>query len=274
MEHANGIALANGETVIRKYEATQLDDPKTTGYLIATNRRLIFSGEAKGISGESVIVKDVQIDRVTGIHAFMGAGKSFAQIFSVVIITIIILLLSQISEMLYIALLFPAYTVYKLISNPWKNSVMNMVVMADNQTPSSINIAATASSGSLLAGLFSKRGTFHGDHAWLSVAAGPGKDTIVMIKELGALVLDIQAQGEHAIKNWEKPVKQNKEVYRTPPKSSPQTNENTKVCVECKKSYGENEQFCGECGGELTISKSESRLQRTQNVTKDEEFFS
>ena len=201
MDYIRGIALADGERVIRQYEATQLDNPKTTGYLIATDRRIIFSGEAKGLKGQSMIVKDVKIDHVTGVHAFVGGGNNFSQILWIVISALFFLMLGSIFPLFFLGLAIPAFIVYKLIKNPLKTSIMNMVIMADNQTPSSISISAASASGSFISAIFSKAG-FDGSHASLSVAAGPGKDTLTMIKEIGALVLDIQAKGEHAADIW------------------------------------------------------------------------
>ncbi|AGX06461.1 hypothetical protein B14911_03474 [Bacillus sp. NRRL B-14911] len=201
MEYVRGIALADGEKVIRQYEATTLDNPKTEGYIIATDRRLIFSGEAKGLKGQSMIVKDVKMDHVTGVHAFIGGGNNFSQIVLIAVFTIVTLILGSLLPVFYLGLLFPAFIVYKLIKNPLKTSMMSMIIMADNQTPSSISISAAAQSGSIISALFSKQG-FDGNHAWMSVSAAPGKDTLAMIKEIGALVLDIQAKGEHAAIRW------------------------------------------------------------------------
>ncbi|MCM3546848.1 zinc ribbon domain-containing protein [Priestia megaterium] len=265
MDYIRGIALASGEEVIRQYEATYLENPKTEGYLVATNRRLIFCGEAKSMSGSSMIVKDVQIDHVTGIHAFMGAGKNFSKIILIIVLTILFLMLGKFASIFWAGLLIPGFIVYKLITNPFKSSVLSMVVMADSQTPSSINITASGSSGGFIASLFSKQG-FDGSHAMLSVAAAPGNDTVVMIKELGALVLDIQAQGEHAKEKWLK-------LNASDKKQTRQHKAPALKCLNCNATYEENEKFCGKCGTSLQTQSQTAADIDTQNF-KEEDFFS
>ena len=91
MEYVNGIALADGEKVIRKYEASVLRKPKSKGYLIATNRRLIFSGEGSGITGRSILVREVKIDQVSGIESYFGKGWSIAKLIFAIILTVLFL---------------------------------------------------------------------------------------------------------------------------------------------------------------------------------------
>lgn len=42
-----------------------------------------------------------------------------------------------------------------------------------------------------------------GNNAWMSIIAGPGHDAVTLVREIGALVLDIQTMGDHAIMKWE-----------------------------------------------------------------------
>lgn len=280
MDEIRGIILADGETVVREYEATYMENPRKEGYLIATNRRLIFCGEAKGMAGSSMIVKDVKIEHVTGIHAFISGGKNLRQIIGIIFLAILFIILGQVVSDLYLpelttlfytGLIFPGFMAYKLINNPLKTSMLSMVVMADNQTPSSVSVTAAAS-GNFISSLLSRPG-FDGSHAALSVAAGPGRDTVEMIKELGALVLDIQAQGEYAVKRWGS----KSESVESKPfsiKASQVSRSAQPACNNCGTSYSGNEKFCGGCGSSLQPQKETiPALEPEELKLEDEKFF-
>lgn len=79
----------------------------------------------------------------------------------------------------------------------------------------------------------------------MAVNAGPAQDTERMIRELGALVLDIQAQGDLAAERW---LNNEKESY------SRNIIENTGpsiTCPSCKTIMKEALNFCEKCGSPL-----------------------
>lgn len=287
MEYVNGIALAEGEKVVRKYEASVLKKPKSKGYLIATNRRLIFSGEGSGISGRSLLVREVKIDQVSGIESFFGKGWSIAKLIFAIILTIMFLVLFNATnnpfdegvgfEVIFLlGLAWPAYLIYKMITNP--GNQMALQVIASNQSPSAIGVAVEQGTG-LLGTLFGSLG-IGGSHAWMSVtAAGPGRHTEVMVRELGALVQDIQVMGDHAIERWNQVgIKENTI------KDAPQTNVRDQIAATVEKisettskyqerhyapsqssSYtcscgavvSQNDLFCGSCGSKVKKDSDE-----------------
>jgi hypothetical protein len=199
MDYVNGIALADGETVIRKYEASVLKKPRAKGYLIATNRRLLFSGEANGISGKSIISREVKIDQVTGIESYFGKGWSLGKLIFGIILTILFLSLMNSTSLAILGLAWPGYIFYKMVKNP--GNQMSLNIIASSQSPSAVGVAVEQGTG-LLGNLFSSLG-LGGSHAWMSVAAsGPGRHTEVMIRELGALIQDIQTKGDLALEKW------------------------------------------------------------------------
>lgn len=67
MSVVHGIRLGTGEQVIRQYEASRLAEPKATGYIIATNRRIIFTGNSESTLSSSIMVRDTKIDNITGV---------------------------------------------------------------------------------------------------------------------------------------------------------------------------------------------------------------
>lgn len=197
----NNLILADGETLIRSYEASHLDHPKATGYLIATNRRLMFIGESSGAIGESVMHREVNIVHVNGLYAYYDTGKSFGILIFAAILTLIFILLAFASPVFIVGLLWPAYIVYKFFTNPTgRNAQMQVAIMADGAQSSPISFGQINEGGLLsrIMGLFGASG----NNAWMSVIAGPGRDAAVLVRELGALVLDIQTLGDHALEKW------------------------------------------------------------------------
>lgn len=279
MEYIHGIALAEGEKVVRKYEASVLKKPKSKGYLIATNRRLIFSGEASSMTGKSILVREVKIDQVTGIESFFGKGWSIAKLIFAIILTIAFLFMYNMAKnpfsddmgfevVFLLGLAWPAYLIYKMITNP--GNQMALQVIATSQTPSAIGVAVEQGTG-LLGTLFGSLG-LGGSHAWMSVtAAGPGKHTEVMVRELGALVQDIQVMGDHAIEKWQQVGLKENQYHEVPQTSvreqiaatvekisetTAKVQERATAApkasyCECGAAVNENDLFCGSCGSKL-----------------------
>ncbi|OLO42404.1 hypothetical protein BTR23_04070 [Alkalihalophilus pseudofirmus] len=289
MEYFNGIALADGEKVVRNYEASILKKPKSKGYLLATNRRLIFTGEGSGISGKSVLVREVKIDQVSGIESFYGKGWSLAKLLLAIILTFIFLSMfgsfdSGFRWFFILALAWPAYIVYKMINNP--GNQMALQIIASNQSPSTIGVSVENGTG-ILGSLFSFLG-LGGGHAWMSVhAAGPGKHTEVMVRELGALVQDIQVMGDHAVEKWRQvELKENKASAAHQPNFKEQiaatidkvsetkakiqernvsnndgasSSANRSTC-SCGTVVNQDDVFCGNCGKRLKKESSDEDI--------------
>lgn len=82
MKTARGIILAEDEVVIREYEASYIDVPKSEGYIITTNRRLIFTGSTSSAMGSSIIVRDTKIDNITGVVGGLTRKKVLSKLLS------------------------------------------------------------------------------------------------------------------------------------------------------------------------------------------------
>ncbi|MED4139332.1 zinc ribbon domain-containing protein [Priestia megaterium] len=281
MNYVNGLALADGERVIRKYEASVLKKPKSNGYLIATNRRLIFSGEASGVSGRSLLVREVKIDQVSGIDSFYGRGWSIGKLVLAIILIVVFIFLSQMANSMYLSglstfllfgLLWPAFLIYKMITNP--GNQMALQIIASNQSPSAIGVSVEQGTG-VLGSLFSSLG-LGGNHAWMAVAAaGPGRHTETMVRELGALIQDIQVMGDHAIEKWNEVELKGKrseqvsqgEIVRsqlatTVDKTRSKIQEKVSASsaafyCQCGHPVESNDLFCGNCGSKVTKDNDE-----------------
>ncbi|MFG6496264.1 hypothetical protein P8610_12935 [Fictibacillus sp. UD] len=202
MRQIHGVVLSEGETVIREYEASYIENPKTEGYLVATNRRLIFTGSSKSMMGNSLLVRETKVDQVTGVISQLSRGKNIGQIIFGAILSLVGLFtvfngdgFGFISLFALIILAWGLHTLYKAFTQ--SGVQMYLGIQTSGQSSSAIQVAVEAKSGIL------SRFGLGGDTAWLSVAAsGPGRHTEQMIREVGALVQDIQVMGDLAIDKW------------------------------------------------------------------------
>jgi hypothetical protein len=188
----HGVMLADDERVVREYRATKMDRPKADGYLIVTNRRIIFASESQGLAGRSALVRDVQIPDVSGTTAYVGKGLSIGRVILIAILALVGLGLGLIFWPLFVLLAIPGYMTWRLLASPGQEIVL--VIHARGQSESPVSIVAEQASG--LFGLF-------GSHSRLAgVVLGPGPDAERAIQEIGALVLDLQAMGNVALEHW------------------------------------------------------------------------
>lgn len=133
------LVLAENEVVIRSYEASYLERPKATGYLVATNRRLMFIGESSGVIGDSVMHREVNITNVNGLYAYYDTSKSFGVLIFAAILVLLFIVLGFAYSLLFVGLLWPAYLVYRFFTNPrGRNAQMQVSIMADGTQSSPI----------------------------------------------------------------------------------------------------------------------------------------
>lgn len=192
MESARGVVLSDGEVVVKEYCATRLDKPKTDGFLVATNRRILFVGEAKGIAGNSFLIRETQVQDISGTTGYIGKGLSISKVILIIVLAISFFAMGGISPVFYLLEVLPIYMVWKMFQSPGKQFVL--VIHARNSQASPLALQAEESTGFL--GLF-------GGHAKYAAVSGPGADAEAAIREIGALVLDLQSMGDLAIDKWQ-----------------------------------------------------------------------
>lgn len=195
------LVLSENEQVIRSYEASILDRPKATGYLVATNRRLMFVGESSGVIGASVLHREVAISHVTGLYAYYDTGRTFGTLVFAAILAVVFILLGSGFPLFFIGLAWPAYLVYRFLQ--FRHAQLQVNILADGTHNSPIAFGQIEDGGLVnrVLGLFGASG----NNAWMSVIAGPGRDALAIVREVGALVLDIQTLGDHALEKWSRP---------------------------------------------------------------------
>lgn len=232
MRYIQGVCLSKEEEVIKKYRCakvgpqhflsmlapnTQLVTTKssTMGYLIVTTQRLIFVGETK--VDEYFTVRDVSIDKVTGVICYIGKKAHAIKLLLGSILGFINLILyilfgffrdtvaglggpflapTTSTTQFFIFLCFFGIPLYLLVTGIiWKHKQIDLRIMAANDGNSAVGLSADLNLGILTRIIYA---IFKVDRekAWLSVdAANTGPDTHIMMRELGALVRDLQAGG-------------------------------------------------------------------------------
>lgn len=190
-----GIKLGSEEKFITEYQASKLISPSATGYLIVTNRRVIFTGEGVNLLGKkSLVIRDVKIDLVSGVISYIGPAWKWLRFFPSLLLGVISIFLGEeLFGIFYLGLLYPLYVIYSML---FGNDVEIRIIASDQQH-SSIGVSVDNT------GFIHKLLGIGTNDAWVSISAkGPEQDTEKMMKELGALIQDVQVMGDLAIEKW------------------------------------------------------------------------
>ncbi|SDD47461.1 hypothetical protein SAMN05428987_4882 [Paenibacillus sp. CF095] len=193
MNMVRGITLAENEIVIREYEASALYVPKGEGYVIVTNRRVIFTGNSESVAGTGLIIRDAKIDTITGVMAGLVRHRSFKMLIFGAIIGLLGLIMTMNNSTLisWILLIIGSIMVYFGLKS--KGVLMHINIFGA-QSSSALSVAVEAST------LFSR---VTNNQALMTItAAAPGRHTEQMLRELGALIQDVQVMGDMAIEKW------------------------------------------------------------------------
>ena len=196
------ITPSEGEQSVKSYHCTEFISGffgvKAKGYLEVTNKRLLFQALGQSMGGWSVIHKEVAISQVSDIKIYKGST------FSLFIFILGLMLVSMITSVLYAGITamtndtvgmffalgafgYGCYMVYK-----WaKKQAFSLIINTTGGTGNVVYLAGispfnTGNSAASKALIYTK----------------PGADTEVMLREIGAVVLDVQNLGDYAIEKW------------------------------------------------------------------------
>ena len=200
-ESANStVVLADGEIPVREYNVTKMFLFKVPGKLLVTNKRIIFYSGSLG----SRVVASTPINTVNSIYIFDGRSLNWIEI----IISIILL---YISYRMFKETGFDSYYSYYSYYSLWEFIatffVRNLRVilllvgclLMYLGTRKALFLSITSSGSGY--GLSVGRGNTTGiAHYALNGYSGP--DTIKVMNEIGAVVLDLQQLGDLAINKW------------------------------------------------------------------------
>jgi hypothetical protein len=204
-----GVVLADGETVVKEYHASQsvvgglraflmnlFAGPGDEGgdrYLAATTQRLLLVGETQLRGGEGRLVREVHIDRISGLSCSIASGwmagwALFRLIWKALLGLGIVFVLTRVSGFFWLLIVvWLGWLIRELMSHGQR---ISLEVHGGTQS-SAVSITSQTRSGA-----------FSGHFDVFDLPAGPGQDSEVMTAELGALIKDIQANPEAAVERW------------------------------------------------------------------------
>ncbi len=185
----HGLRLAPEEVLVKEYQATRLLSPRAAGFLLVTNQRVIFVGEGAAWRGSSIIVREVHLPDVSGVSSYYGAGIHFGLLVAGIVSTLIVLGLMTREPLLALLLVVPALLFWWAVKAKGKTIVMSIYTRAQSESP--IAFAAQKSRFAMLR-----------FDAVRAVIAEPGPDAELVIREIGALILDLQTRGNLAVESW------------------------------------------------------------------------
>lgn len=199
------IVPCEGEQLVKSYYCTKFNSPlfgiKADGYLEVTSKRLLFQSRGEGIKGVSIIQSEVAIGDVSEIKAYQGTSLNIGLLILGVIISwfaagIVYLIFSKMINagiggfLAFVAFIFFVYRVYL-----WaQEKTFSLIVNTKGNGGNVVSIAGLSPFGGGNSAASKGKG----------LSARPGKDSEVMLRELGAVVLDIQNMGEYGIEKWRK----------------------------------------------------------------------
>lgn len=181
---SSAFCMAENEQVVRQYHCSNVRRPKADGYLIVTNKRVLFQAEA----ATSRISKEVVLDSVSGLDCYYGLNVNVGGIILAVFCIIACFFCFGAREAMVLpGLILLALGIVLLIFSLRKCFFLSIYSSKANGSPISIGGGPR---------------TLVGNGALYTLASEPTADTDRMINELGALIQDLQTLGDHAISKW------------------------------------------------------------------------
>lgn len=186
--------LADGEYKVTSYLCSQLKYPKCEGRVTVTNKRLIFHGVGGGFS-DNRIVQEVGIQEVRGISSYYGLHIYWGKLIFGIIFTLMGLASfgtmsqsygyggygSSSSDSSLLMFLMLAVGVYFVVTSFHKAYFLSVYTRAMS---AGIEIGNAAN-------------TLVKNAAAFSIVGAPSRETNKMMKELGAMVMEIQKYNEN-----------------------------------------------------------------------------
>ena len=188
------VTLADGEEVVKEYACTQLKRPKCQGTLSVTNKRIIFHGKGR----TSRIQKEVPIKLVSGLDTYYGINFDFIKIIIGVFILMGVIMaydfMSQIpfseGSNMYLGLIYSAAVgIFFIWWGIQPCFILSLYATGKDGMPIQIGTPPISSIG---------------NGALYSLKAVKSAETDLMMKELGAMVEELQTMGDMAIEKWKR----------------------------------------------------------------------
>lgn len=188
------VTLADGEVVVKEYFCTKVKRPRCEGTLSVTNKRIIFHGQGSS----SRIQKEVPLKLVSGLDTYYGINFDFVKIIlGVIIILVSLFIMRQLSEVsAYMGTTNNSF-IYGLLF-----IVIGAILIYLGIQPCFIlSLYASGTDGAPIQ-IGNPPISLIGNSALYSLSAQKSYDTDLMMKELGAMVEELQTMGDLAIQKW------------------------------------------------------------------------
>lgn len=206
------ILLGDGEVIWRTYRAAQLSTrARGEGTLYVTDSRVVFYARARGRGTQrsSALVQQTKLEHITGLAAYVSRRISLLLI-AVTLLLALALLGALKAHAVLAAVIFGGLTagcVTMLIRGAANRGSVGVAIHSGSAQASPIGFGQFGEQHGLLASLF--RGLLQpflamfGAYTAFDVLVGfPGQDADQIIAELGALIFDLQTQGDLAGSHW------------------------------------------------------------------------
>lgn len=180
-----GLNAAKGEVPVRQYYCSRLRIPRCNGYLTVTNKRLIFQG--KTVTGSSRISQEIPIDSVGAIYCGYGTFVRWLLMLLSVLMLVASIWIAVDEDEIYLLGLIPAALFFFLSLR----KTFTLKIMSAKAVGEGISVGMGGS------GIIGSRANF-------AVIGFAADDTDKMLRELGAMVQDLQTMGDMAVEEWKK----------------------------------------------------------------------
>ena len=177
-QEIQSVDLADGEVKVREYLCSDLSFPRTKGILTVTNKRVIFKGKSLNCD----ISKEVQLKNISALDTFCGRNINI-----ILLLLGIFCVLSSIISFNIFGIAIGAIFIY---IGTRKNFIMSIISSESKIAPISIG--------------FMPRGLLTSVSIKLLNMGSSKIDYSVIMSELGALIIELQTQGDMAIDKWKR----------------------------------------------------------------------
>lgn len=206
------ILLGDGEVIWRQYRASQLRTrDQGEGTLFVTDARVVFYARAKGRGTQrpSALVQQTKLEHVTGLAAYVSRRISLA-LFLLTMFLALITLGSLAARSWLVAIILGALTaacIVMLARGAAKRGSVGVLIHSSATQASPIGFGQfgeqRSALGNVIHMLFQPLLALFGVYTAFDVLVGfPGQDADQVIVELGALIFDLQTQGNLAGSHW------------------------------------------------------------------------
>lgn len=189
------VTLSDGEVVVKEYSCTKLKRPQCEGTLSVTNKRIVFHGQGSS----SRIQKEVPLKLVSGLDTYYGVNFDFVKIIlGIIIILLSFSIMGQLNQISY----YTGGTTDKYFIYGVLFIVLGIILIWLGVQPCFIlSLYASGTDGAPIQ-IGTPPMSLIGNSALYTLNARKSLETDLMMKELGAMVEELQTMGDLAVQKW------------------------------------------------------------------------